>query len=90
MGDTCEFCGKRPRRRFRPVAEKTMDIVDCANCGVFEIGGTSSAQLKALSTEASRAPELAMIREINRRGFIHVVSGTQSIKDEWDLLPQKP
>src|SRR5581483_1095034 len=88
MPELCEFCGREPTDRFRPLDRSTLEIVDCERCGAFAIGSAVSTLVLALWTNEQRAEERARIERSNRSGFIHHVGRSDAIVDGWGLLPR--
>jgi hypothetical protein len=69
MDETCAFCEKPPRREQK-VDGRSLYIIDCKACGVYQIGGTSRARLRTLRDERSISNAISHIRQANAEGYL--------------------
>lgn len=85
----CPLCRIRPRRTEK-VPDINAHLIDCGDCGIYEIGGTTRAQLSTrLRDEAFIGSMIRRIRLANaKRLLFHYPSGATTANHPW-LEPRR-
>jgi hypothetical protein len=64
--------------------------IDCPNCGVYRIGGTSQAQLTTLARNEQRVDAFRQqLRLLNEKGLLPMYPGGEAIQNHpWVAAPR--
>ena len=69
MDQSCCLCGKAARREEK-VEARSLYVIDCENCGVYQVGGTSRARLRTLRDERDISSTIKRIGAANAKGYV--------------------
>ena len=77
----CPLCDG-PTRQSEKVPDHSAYTVDCPNCGVYRIAGTSQAQLTTLARDEQRVESFRQqMRLLNEKGLLPMYPSGEAIQN---------
>jgi hypothetical protein len=90
QNEPCPLCRASIRREVKAHPDRSSDIIDCVDCGVYEIGRATRATLGSLRDEPFIHAKVIRIQPANENGYVFQYPSGALIPDHPWLVGRRP